>query len=101
MLRRAMGLVLGRPFGDATSGMYAVNAKALPLLAEEFTTEAPEVEALIRITDAGLRLEEVPVNMAERAGGESKLRGSKAVKVVLTVVATLVTAQWVRKRRSR
>ena len=26
--------------------------------------EAPEVEALIRITDAGLRLEEVPVNMA-------------------------------------
>ena len=64
VLRRAMGLVLGRPFGDATSGLYAVNAKALPLLAEPFTTEAPEVEALIRITDAGLRLEEVPVNMA-------------------------------------
>ena len=39
----------------ATSGLYAVNAKALPLLAETFTTEAPEVEALIRIVDAGLR----------------------------------------------
>ena len=71
------GSVLGRPFGDATSGLYAVNAKALPLLAEPFTTEAPEVEALIRIVDAGLRLEEVPVNMAERAGGESKLRGQQ------------------------
>ena len=46
VLRRAMALVLRRPFGDATSGLYAVNAKALPLLAEEFTTEAPEVEAL-------------------------------------------------------
>ena len=88
-----MGLVLGRPFGDATSGLYAVNAKALPLLAEPFTTEAPEVEALIRIVDAGLRLEEVPVNMAARAGGESKLRGGKAVKVVLTVVGTLVAAK--------
>ena len=27
VLRRAMKLVLGRPFGDATSGLYAVNAK--------------------------------------------------------------------------
>jgi hypothetical protein len=96
-----MRLVLGRPFGDATSGLYAVNAKALPLLARPFTTEAPEVEALIRITDAGLRLEEVPVNMAERAGGESKLRGSKAVKVVLTVIGTLVAARWLKGRRSR
>ena len=34
LLRRAMGLVLRRPFADATSGLYAVNAKALPLLAE-------------------------------------------------------------------
>ena len=96
LLRRAMRLVLGRPFGDATSGLYAVNAKALPLLARPFTTEAPEVEALIRITDAGLRLEEVPVNMAERAGGESKLRGSKDVKVVLTVIGTLVAARWLK-----
>jgi glycosyltransferase involved in cell wall biosynthesis len=100
-LRRGMAPVLGRPFGDATSGLYAVNAKALPLLAEPFTTEAPEVEALIRIVDAGLRLEEVPVNMAERAGGESKLRGRKAVKVVLTVVGTLLAALFVRRRRSR
>jgi len=100
VLRRAMGAVLGRPFGDATSGLYAVNAKALPLLAEPFSTEAPEVEALIRISDAGLRLEEVPVNMAARAGGESKLRGRKALKVVLTVVATLVTAMLLRRKRS-
>lgn len=100
VLRRAMALVLMRPFGDATSGLYAVNAKALPLLAEPFTTEAPEVEALIRVVDAGLRLEEVPVNMAPRAGGESKLRGSKAVRVVLTVALTLVAARLVRSRRS-
>jgi glycosyltransferase involved in cell wall biosynthesis len=101
VLRRAMGLVLRRQFGDATSGLYAVNRKALPLLAEPFSTEAPEVEALIRIVDAGLRLEEVPVNMAPRAGGESKLRGSKAVKVVLTVAATLVAAKLISARRSR
>ena len=99
VLRRAMAPVLGRPFGDATSGLWAVNAKALPVLARPFTTEAPEVEALIRVADAGLRLDEVPVNMAERAGGESKLRGSKAVKVVLTVAGTLLAGFFVRRRR--
>ena len=99
VLRRAMGLVLQRPFGDATSGLYAVNAKALPLLAEEFASEAPEVEALIRIVDAGLRLEEVPVNMEARASGESKLVGGKAVKVVLTVAGALVLAKVMSSRR--
>src|SRR4029077_3660442 len=99
LLRRAMKLVLRRPFGGATSGLYAVNAKALPLRAETFTSGAPEVEALIRVANAGLRLEEVPVTMAERASGESKLRGSKAGKLVLTVVGTLVAAKLIRSRR--
>jgi len=99
VLRRALAPVLGQPFGDATSGLYAVNAKAMPLLADEFTTGAPEVEALIRISSAGLRLKEVPVDMAERASGVSKLRGSKAVKLVLTVVAVLLTGFVARHRR--
>ena len=99
LLRRATRLVLGRSFGDATSGLYAVNATALPLLADVYTSRAPEVEALVRIGNAGLRLEEVPVTMEARAGGESKLRGSKAVKLVLTVAGTLVAAKLLRSRR--
>jgi glycosyltransferase involved in cell wall biosynthesis len=99
VLRRSMKLVLRRPFADATSGLYAVNAKALPLLAEEFTSGAPEVEALVRVANAGLRLEEVPVTMEARASGESKLRGSKAVKLVLTVALTLAAARFLRSRR--
>jgi hypothetical protein len=99
VLRRAMALVLRRPFGDATSGLWAVNATALPVLARPFTTAAPEVEALIRLSDAGLRVEEVPVNMAARAGGVSKLRGGKAVRVVLTVTGALVLAKVLSARR--
>lgn len=99
VLRRAVGVVLQRPFNDPTSGLWVVNAKALPLLAEEFTSGAPEVEALIRVSDAGLRVEEVPVNMARRAEGESRLRGSKALKLVLTVAGTLAGAAFLRARR--
>jgi hypothetical protein len=95
-----MRIVLRRPFADATSGLYAVNAKALPLLAEPFGTEAPEVEALLRLTDAKLRVDEVPVTMEPRAGGVSKLRGRKALKVITTVIGTLLAARFVRARRS-
>jgi glycosyltransferase involved in cell wall biosynthesis len=99
VLRRAMALRLDRPFGDATSGMYAVNDKALPLLAKPYETGAPEVEALLRVSEAGLRLEEVPVDMRERASGESKLRGGKAVKLVLTVTGALAVGILARRRR--
>jgi hypothetical protein len=77
-----------------------VNAKALPLLAEPYVSGAPEVEALIRLVDAGLRVEEVPVDMSPRAGGESKLRGRKAVKLVVTVAGTLGLALLARRRRA-
>jgi hypothetical protein len=99
ILRRGMKLALGSSFGDATSGLYAVNAKALPVLAQTYTSRAPEVEALVRLAHAGLRVEEVPVTMEPRASGESKLRGSKAVKLVLTVAGTLVAAKLLRSRR--
>lgn len=101
LLRRAMAVRLGRPFGDATSGMTAANAKALPLLSEPYASGAPEVEALIRLHNAGLRVDEVPVDMRERASGESKLQGKKAVILVLTVIGTLVAAEGWRRRHPR
>jgi glycosyltransferase involved in cell wall biosynthesis len=98
ILRRSVGFVLRRPFLDATSGMYAANAAALPILAEPYTSGAPEVQALLRLHDAGLRVDEVPVHMRDRAAGESKLRGKKAIVLVLTVAATLVAFLY--RRRS-
>ncbi|MGH3037193.1 MAG: glycosyltransferase family 2 protein [Gaiellaceae bacterium] len=97
LLRRAMRVALGRPFGDATSGMYAVNAAAMPILSRPYGTGAPEVEGLLRLQDAGLRVEEVPVDMRERASGESKLAGKKAALLVVTVVGTLVAYRRLRR----
>jgi glycosyltransferase involved in cell wall biosynthesis len=98
LLRQGMRHVLGRPFADATSGMYAVNAKAMPILAEPYSTGAPEVEGLLRLRDAGLAVEEMPVHMRERASGESKLAGKKALLLVLTVIGTLFAYRRVRRR---
>jgi glycosyltransferase involved in cell wall biosynthesis len=96
LLRRAMRIRLGQPFADATSGMYAVNARALPLLAQPYSSGAPEVEALLRAAGEGLRIREVPVTMRDRASGESKLQGKKAFLLVATVIGVLVA--WRRRR---
>jgi glycosyltransferase involved in cell wall biosynthesis len=93
LLRRSLKVTLRRPFLDATSGMYAANAKALPVLAQPYTTEAPEVQAILRLHGAGLRVDEVPVDMRPRASGESKLQGKKAVLVVLTIIGTLLAVK--------
>jgi glycosyltransferase involved in cell wall biosynthesis len=100
VLRRSIGIVLDRPFHDATSGMYAVNARAIPVLARPYTSGAPEVEALLRLHEEGLRVDEVPVEMRERASGESKLQGKKALVLVFTVAGSLIAAEYLRRRRS-
>ena len=99
LLRRALAVPLGKRFADPTSGMYAANAKALPLLSEPYESGAPEVEALMRLTRAGLRVDEVAVNMRERASGESKLQGRKAFMLVVTVIGALLGGVVAARRR--
>jgi glycosyltransferase involved in cell wall biosynthesis len=98
LLRRSMRVALRRPFLDATSGMYAANADAVAVLAQPYTSAAPEVQALLRLREAGLRVDEVPVDMRPRASGESKLRGKKALMVVLTIAGTLLAVDRWRRR---
>jgi glycosyltransferase involved in cell wall biosynthesis len=97
-LRLLLRRRLGSPMLDATSGMYAVNRRGIPLLAHPYEAGAPEVEGLIRLADAGLRVQEVPVHMRARTSGESKLQGKKAVMLVLTVGATILLARRWRRR---
>ena len=101
LLRVLMRLRLGQPISDGTSGMYAVNRSALALLADPYVCDAPEVEALVRITDAKLRLLEVPVHMRQREHGESSFRGKRAVKLVTTIGLTLFASELLRRRQQR
>jgi glycosyltransferase involved in cell wall biosynthesis len=100
LLQHGMRLRLGRRFLDAVSGMAAVNAAAMPYMAEPYTSGAPEVEVLLRLHRAGLRVEEVAVEMRPRASGESRIRGAVAWKLVVTVIGTLLFFGWLRHRRA-
>jgi glycosyltransferase involved in cell wall biosynthesis len=99
LLRLLMRVRLGQPFSDATSGLYAVNERALALLSDPYVCESPEVEALIRIRDARLRLMEVPVHMRQREHGTSSFSGKRAFMLVVSIGVTLVAEEWLRRRR--
>jgi len=99
LLQTAMRIRLGRRFHDPGSGMVAANARAMPVMGVPYTSGAPEVEALMRLNAEGLRVEEVAVEMRPRASGESRLRGTKAIKLVITVTGTLLLFRWMRRRR--
>ncbi len=101
LLRLLMRLRLGQPISDGTSGLYAVDRSALALLADDYICEAPEVEALVRITDAKLRLVEVPVYMRQREHGESSFRGKRAVQLVVTIGRTLFAGELMRRRHQQ
>ncbi len=73
----------------------------LALLADPYVCEAPEVEALVRVTDAKLRLVEVPVHMRQREHGESSFHGKRAVKLVVTIALTLFAGELLRRHHRR
>jgi hypothetical protein len=101
LLRLLMRLRLGRPISDGTSGLYAVDRKALALLADDYLCEAPEVEGLLRIHDAKLELLEVPVHMRHREHGRSSFHGRRAVELVVTIGLTLFATGLLHTRRRR
>jgi len=90
----------------------------LPAVLDELRDELPDVDVLVvddgsidktaavarergaEVLALGTNREEVAVDMGPRAGGVSKLRGTKAVKVTLTVIGTLVAGGLIWARRS-
>lgn len=75
-LRFVVRRATGRRFTDVTSGFRAFDRPVLDLLAREYPSEylADTVEVLLIVAHAGFRIDEVPVSMRPRAGGEPSNR---------------------------
>jgi glycosyltransferase involved in cell wall biosynthesis len=81
----------GQPLTDTTSGFRAVNRRGIVLFAEEYPHDYPEVEAVVTVARARLRVAEVPVTMRLRFGGRSSIAGfTGPYYVVKVLVAVLV-----------
>ena len=87
-----VSLLTGRRATDTTSGMTAMNRRAIHVLATHMPQDYPEVEARIILHRAGLTIVEIPVHMEERQAGVSSITSWRsiyyAMKVSLAVLLT-------------
>ena len=73
-------LWMGQRITDPTSGFQALSPAALAMLCSDgFPEDYPDVDVLIGLHRAGLRVEEVPVAMRQRLGGTSMHGGVHAL----------------------
>ncbi len=86
--------ILGRRVTDTTSGFRAVNRKAIEFFSWQYPDDYPEVETLVLLHKAGLKIAETPVMMRERSGGRSSITAIRSVyymtKVLLAVFIDLL-----------
>jgi hypothetical protein len=71
-------LATGVMVTDTTSGLRALNARAVGYFAKEYPVDHPEAEALLMLIKNGYRLTEIPVKMRSRGSGKSLFTFFKA-----------------------
>jgi glycosyltransferase involved in cell wall biosynthesis len=86
-----LSALVGTRVTDPTSGYWALDRRAVELLARLQPDDYPETQALVLVTRAGFRIKEIPVIMQGRTAGRSSIAGSVQagfymLKVMLAVV---------------
>jgi glycosyltransferase involved in cell wall biosynthesis len=98
VFRFFLTLATRQRFTDTTSGMRAANRKVMALFSEHYSPDFAEIESLQLAVRQGLRVEEVPVRMLERAGGSSFLTPLRSAFFIFKGMIVLLVGQF-RPRR--
>jgi len=82
---------------DVTSGMRAVNRRFIDAYADHYAQDYPEPEALLLAGIRGARIQEVPVQMRERARGRSSISALRGIYYMVKVSLALIIGRFTRK----
>lgn len=85
---------------DPTSGMRLVNRRMIEWFAFDYPRDYPEPESVTAALKSGMRVEEVPVEMNERAEGVSSISARNSVYYMIKVsIAVLMASPRKKKKR--
>jgi len=99
VFRFFLTLATRQRFTDTTSGMRAANRRVMALFSAHYSPDFAEIESLQLAVRQGLRVEEVPVRMLERAGGSSFLTPLRSAFFIFKGMIVLLVGQF-RPRRA-
>jgi len=94
LFRFFLTLATRQRFTDTTSGMRAANRRVMALFSENYSPDFAEIESLQLAVRQGLRVEEVPVRMLERAGGSSFLTPLRSAFFIFKSLIVLLVGQF-------
>jgi hypothetical protein len=89
ILAKTLSMIVHRRVTDPTSGFQALNRRAIALFAADYPHDYPEVEAALMVHKHELRMTEVPVQMRERAAGQSSIGALASVYYMVKVMLAL------------
>ena len=89
-LSRLIRLCCGKRVFDITSGFRAASKQVIAFFADHYAQDFPEPEAIMASVLEGFRVEEVPVRMNERTGGQSSIGGFKSLYYMIKVTISLL-----------
>ncbi len=98
VFRFFLTLATRQRFTDTTSGMRAANRRVMSLFSQRYSPDFAEIESLQLAVRQGLRVEELPVRMLERAGGSSFLTPLRSAFFIFKGLVVLLVGQF-RPRR--
>ncbi len=90
LLSLLVTMLTGQRIYDTTSGFRAANRKVIELFAHEYSTDYPEVDALVLARKNGMRIKEVSVEMDQRCAGESSITPFRSAYYVTKVILALL-----------
>jgi glycosyltransferase involved in cell wall biosynthesis len=94
VFRFFLTLATRQRFTDTTSGMRAANRRVMALFSAHYSPDFAEIESLQLAVREGLRVEEVPVRMLERAGGSSFLTPLRSAFFIFKGIVVLLVGQF-------
>ncbi len=94
VFRFFLTLATRQRFTDTTSGMRAANRRVMALFSESYSPDFAEIESLQLAVRQGLRVEEVPVRMLERAGGSSFLTPLRSAFFIFKGLIVLIVGMF-------
>jgi glycosyltransferase involved in cell wall biosynthesis len=94
VFRFFLTLATRQRFTDTTSGMRAANRRVMALFSQHYSPDFAEIESLQLAVRQGLRVEEVPVRMLERAGGSSFLTPLRSAFFIFKGLVVLLVGQF-------
>jgi glycosyltransferase involved in cell wall biosynthesis len=89
ILATVVSRIVGQRVTDTTSGFQALNRQGIALFAHDYPHDYPEVEATVMVHRHRLRMQEVPVSMRERVGGQSSITALRSIYYMVKVLLAI------------